>query len=163
MTRREKPSVVEQSARLTTEHVSLKAWAAAALLNVALLGAGSLLLRSQGAPIDAERTVSYRGSGLASSHEIVELVRTTILQHSDDKGLSKQIADTLTQEDRLGDFQRVQTSEELASLLTHCIRQTSHDSRYQVSYSATPPDIAEAHGRSIYRITEHLSVALPSP
>ena len=163
MTRREKPSVAVQFARHTTEHVRLKAWAAAALLNVALLGAGSLLLRSEGAPTDAERTVSYRGSGLVSSHEIVALVRTTILQHSDDKGLSKQIADTLTQEDRLGDFQRVQTSEELASLLTKCIRQVSRDSRYQVSYSAIPPDIAEAHGRSIYRITEHLSVALPSP
>jgi hypothetical protein len=163
MTRHEIPSVVVQFARLTTEHLSLKVWAVAALLDVALLGAGGLLLRSEGAPIAAERTVSYRGSGLVSSHEIVELVRTTILQHSDDKGLSKQIADALIQEDRLGDFQRVQTSEELASLLTKCIRQVSRDSRYQVSYSAIPPDIAEAHGSSIYRITEHLSVALPSP
>jgi hypothetical protein len=99
---------------------------------------------------------------LIDSHQIVELVRTTILQHSDDKRLSKQIADMLTQEDRLGDFQRIQTSEELASLLTKRVRQVSHDSRYQVLYSATPPDIAGAHGRSIYRITEHLSVALPS-
>jgi hypothetical protein len=106
--------------------------------------------------------IEYEGSGLLDSHQIVELVRTTILQHSDDKRLSKQIADTLTQEDRLGDFQRVQTSEELASLLTKRVRQVSHDSRYQVLYSATPPDLAEAHGRSIYRITEHLSVALPS-
>lgn len=76
--------------------------------------------------------------------------------------MSKQIADKLAQEDRLGDFQRAQTSEELASLLTTRIRQVSHDSRDQVLYSATPPDRAEAHGRSIYRITEHLSVALPS-
>ena len=156
------PSAVVQFAPLTTERVSPKVWAAAALLGVALLGAGSLLLRSEGAPLAAEETVSYRGSRLLSSHEIVELVKTTILQHSDDEGLSKQIADTLTQEDRSGDFRRVQTSEELASLLTECIRQVSHDSRYQVLYSSTPPDIAEAHGRSIYRITEHLSVALPS-
>ena len=162
MTRYETPSVVVQFAPLTTEHVSPKAWAAAALLAVAFLGAGSLLLRSEGAPIAAERTVSYEGSGLLNSHQIVELVRTTILQHSDDKRLSKQIADTLTQEDRSGDFQKAQTSEELASLLTKRVRQVSHDSRYQVVYSATPPDLAEAHGRSIYRITEHLSVALPS-
>jgi hypothetical protein len=106
--------------------------------------------------------IEYEGSGLIDSHQIVELVRTTILQHSDDKRLSKQIADTLAQEDRLGDFQRVQTAEELASLLTKRVRQVSHDSRYQVFYSATPPYLVEAHGRSIYRITEHLSVALPS-
>jgi hypothetical protein len=159
MTRHETPSAVVQFAPLTMEHVSPKVWAAAALLAVAFLGAGSLLLRSEDAPIAAERTVSYE---LLNAHQIVELVRTTILQHSDDKALSKQIADTLTQEDRLGDFQRVQTSEELASLLTKRVRQVSHDSRYQVFYSATPPDIAAAHGRSIYRITEHLSVALPS-
>jgi hypothetical protein len=162
MTRHETPSAVVQFAPLTTERVNPKVWAAAALLGVAHLGAGSLLLTSKGAPIAAERVVSYEGSGLLNSHQIVELVRATILQHSDDKALSKQIADTLIQEDRLGDFQRVQTSEELASLLTKRVRQVSHDSRYQVFYSATPPDLAEAHGRSIYRITEHLSVALPS-
>lgn len=162
MTRYETPSVVVQFAPLTMEHVSPKSWAAAALLAVAFLGAGNLLLRSEGAPTAAERAVSFEGSGLLDSHQIVELVRTTILQHSDDKRLSKQIADTLTQEDRLGDFQRAQTSEELASLLTKRVQQVSHDFRYQVFYSATPPDIAEAHGRSIYRITEHLSVALPS-
>jgi hypothetical protein len=160
MTRHETPSAVVQFAPLTTERINPKVWAAAALLGVALLGAGSLLLTSKGAPISAERAVSYEG--LLNSHQIVELVRATILQHSDDKALSKQIADTLIQEDRLGDFQRVQTSEELASLLTKRVRQVSHDSLYQVVYSATPPDIAEAHGRSIYRITEHLSVALPS-
>jgi hypothetical protein len=95
------------------------------------------------------------------SHEIVELVTKTILQHCGDKKQSKQIADRLTQEDRIGDFQRVQSSEELASLLTERIRQVSQDSRYQVFYSASPPNIAEANGGSIYRITEHLSVALP--
>lgn len=163
MTRHETPSVVVQFAPLTAERVSPKVWVAAALLGVALPGAGSLLLRSEGAPIAADRTVSYEGSGLLDSHEIVELVRTTILQHSDDKRLSKQIADTLTQEDRSGDFQRAQTSEELASLLTKRVREVSHDSRYQVLYSVAPLDIAEAQGRSIYRITEHLSVALPSP
>jgi hypothetical protein len=160
VTRHETPSVVVQFAPLTTEHIRPKVWAAAALLAVAFLGAGSQLLRSEDAPIAAKRTVSY-GSELLDSHQIVELVRTTILQHSDDKRLSKRIADRLTQEDRLGDFQRVQSSEELASLLTKRVRQVSHDSRYQVLYSATP-HIAEAHGRSIYRITEHLSVALPS-
>ena len=162
MARHETPSVVGQFAPLTTEHVSPKVWAAATLLAVAFLGAGSLLLRSEDAPIAAERTVSYEGSGLVDSHQIVELVKTTILQHSDDKRLSKQIADTLTQEDRSGDFQRVQTAEDLASLLTKRVRQVSHDSRYQVFYSATPPNIAEVHGRSIYRITEHLNVVLPS-
>jgi hypothetical protein len=89
-------------------------------------------------------------------------VRATILQHSADKRLSKQIADTLTREDRSGDFQRVQNSEELASLLTKRVQQVSQDSRYQVFYSASPPDIEEAHDKSIYRITEHLSVVLPS-
>ena len=162
MSRHETSSVVMQFAPLTTERVSPKVWAAAVLLAGAFLGAGSLLLRSEGAPVAAERTVSYEGSGLLDSHQIVELLRAAILQHSDDKRLSKQIADSLTQEDHLGDFQRVQSSAELASLLTRRVRQVSHDSRYQVLYSATPPDIAEAHGRSIYRITEHLSVALPS-
>ncbi len=159
MTRHETPSVVVLFAPLTKEHISPRVWAAAALLAVVFLGAGGQLLRSEGAATAAERTVVAE---LVDSHQIVELVRTIILQHSDDKQLSQQIADTLTQEDRLGDFQRVQTSEELASLLTKRIRQVSHDSRYQVLYSATPPDIAEAQGRSIYRITEHLSVALPS-
>lgn len=111
--------------------------------------------------IAAERTASFGGSRLLDSHEIVELVTKTILQHCGDKKLSKQIADRLTQEDRIGDFQRVQSSEELASLLTERIRQVSQDSRYQVFYSASPPNIAEANGGSIYRITEHLSVALP--
>lgn|SRR5579872_1271610 len=156
------PSPIMQFAPLSAERVTPKVWMAAALLSAALLGAGSLLLRSKGAPIAAESAISYGGSGLLNSHEIVELVRSTILQHSDDKALSKHIAERLIEEDRSGDFQRVQTPEELASLLTKRVRQVSHDDRYQVSYSATPPDIAEAHGRSIYRITEHLSVALPS-
>jgi hypothetical protein len=154
------PSVVVLFAPLTNDHVSPKVWAAAALLAVAFLGAGSLLLRYEVVAIAAEKTGV--GIELVDSHQIVELVRTTILQHSDDKPLSKQIADMLTQEDRLGDFQRVQTSEELASLLTKRVRQVSHDSRYQVLYSATPPHIAGSHGSSTYRITEHLSVALPS-
>jgi hypothetical protein len=160
MTLSETPSVVVLFAPLTKEHVSPKVWAAAALLAVAFLGAGSLLLRYEVVAIAAEKTGV--GIELVDSHQIVELVKTTILQHSDDQQLSKQIADMLTQEDRLGDFQKVQTSEELASLLTKRVRQVSHDSRYQVLYSATPSDIEGAHSRSIYRITEHLSVALPS-
>jgi hypothetical protein len=162
MTWNEMPSPFMQFAPLSTERVSPTAWVAAVLLSVTLLAAGSLLLRSKGAPIAQESTISYGGSGLLNSHEIVELVRSTILQHSDDKALSNQIAERLIEEDRSGDFQRVQNSEELASLLTKRVRQVSHDDRYQVSYSATPPDISEAHGKSIYRITEHLSVALPS-
>jgi hypothetical protein len=163
MSRQEKPSVVIQFASLTTEHVSTKLWVAAALINVALLGSGSLLLKSVAAPIAAAGIAPYRSSELLSVHQIVELVRTTILQHSDDKELSKQIADTLMQEDRLGNFQEVQTPEELASLLTKCIRKVSRDTRYQVSYSANHPNLVGAHGRSMYPITEHLSVALPSP
>lgn len=162
MSRHETPPVAVLFAPLGTERVSPTVWAAAALLAVTFLGTGSLLLRSEGALIAAERTVSHEGSGLLDSHQIVELVRTAILQHSEDKRMSKQIADKLAQEDRLGDFRRAQSSEELASLLTTRIRQVSHDSRDQVLYSATSPDRAEAHGRSIYRITEHLSVALPS-
>lgn len=162
MTWHETPSVVVQFAPLTTERVSPKVWAAAALLGVALLGTGGRLLRFEGSPVATERTVSYEGSKLLDSHQIVELVTMTILQHSNDKGLSKQIADTLIREDRSGDFQRAQNSEELASLITKRVRQVSHDSRYQVLYSTTPPDKAEVHGTSIYRITEHLSVALPS-
>jgi hypothetical protein len=160
MTLPETPSVVVLFAPLKKEHVSPRVWAAAALLAGAFLGAGILLLRYEVVAIAAEKTGV--GIELVDSHQIVELVRTTILQHADDKQLSKQIADRLTQEDRLGDFQRVQTSEELASLLTKRVQQVSHDSRYQVLYSATPADRAGAHGRSIYRITEHLSVALPS-
>jgi hypothetical protein len=156
----ETPSVVVLFAPLTKEHVSPKVWTAAALLAVAFLGAENLLLRFEGVAIAEEKTASLE---LIDSHQIVELVRTTILHHSDDKQLSKQIADSLAHEDRLGDFQKVQSPEELASLLTKSVQQVSHDSRYQVLYSATRPDIAEAHGRSIYRITEHLSVALPSP
>jgi hypothetical protein len=155
MSRQEKPSVVIQFASLTTEHVSTKLWVAAALINVAL--------KSVAAPIAAAGIAPYRSSELLSVHQIVELVRTTILQHSDDKELSKQIADTLMQEDRLGNFQEVQTPEELASLLTKCIRKVSRDTRYQVSYSANHPNLVGAHGRSMYPITEHLSVALPSP
>jgi hypothetical protein len=158
MTRYETPSVL-LFAPLTKEHVSPKVWAAAALLAVAFLGVESLLLRFEGATVAAERTVVAE---LLDSHQIVELVRTTILQHSDDGQLSKQIADALTQEDRHGDFQRVQTPEELALLLTERIGRVSHDSRYQVLYSATPRDVAQAPGRSIYPITEHLNVALPS-
>ena len=86
-----------------------------------------------------------------------------MLQHSDDKQLSKQIADKLSQEDHLGEFQTVQTPKELAHLLTERVQEVSHDSRYQVLYSADPPDIAEAHGKAVYRITKHISVALPSP
>jgi hypothetical protein len=160
MTRHETPSVVVLFAPLTKEHISPKVWAAGALLAVAFLGAGSLLLRSEGVAIAAERTVGFE---LVDSHQIVELVKTTVLQHSDDKQLAKQIANTLTQQDRSGDFQNVQTPEELATVITKRIRQVSRDSRYQMLYSATSPDIAEAHGRSVYRITEHLSVALPSP
>jgi hypothetical protein len=160
MTRHETRSVVVLFAPLTKEHISPKVWATAALLAVAFLGAGSLLSRSKGVAIAGERTVGFE---LADSHQIVELVKTTILQHSDDKQLAKQIANTLTQEDHSGDFQNVQTPEELASVITKRIRQVSRDSRYQMLYSVTSPDIAEAHGRSIYRITEHLSVALPSP
>jgi hypothetical protein len=91
------PSVVVLFAPLTKEHVSPKVSAAAALLAVAFLGAETLLLRFEGVAIAAERTASFE---LVDSHQIVELVRTTILQHSDDKQLSKQIAESLAQDDR---------------------------------------------------------------
>ena len=131
MTRHEAPSVVVLFAPLTKEHISPRVWTAAALLAVVCVGGGGLLLKPEGEAIAAERTVVAE---LVDSHQIVELVTTTILQHSDDKQLSKRIADTLTQEDGLGDFQRVQTPEELANLLTKRIREVSHDSRYQVLY-----------------------------
>lgn len=159
MTRHDTPSVVIRFAPLNNERISPKVWTAAALLAVAFLGAGSLFLRYEGVAIAAERTTAYE---LVDSHQIVELVKTAVLQHSDDQPLAKQIADRLTQEDHAGDFQEVQTPEELASVITARIRQVSRDSRYQMLYSAASPDIAEAPGRSIYRITKHLSVALPS-
>jgi hypothetical protein len=161
MTQPATPTAVLHFAPLTTEHVKAKTWVAAAFLGVALLGAATVLLKHEGTSI-AEATVSYDGSGLLDSHQIVALVSTTILQHSEDAGLSKQIASRLIQDDRSGTFDRAQTPKQLASLLTQRIQQVSHDSRYQVSYSAAPPDIAEAHGSSIYRISQHLSVALPS-
>lgn len=161
MTWHEPSSAVLYFAPLSTEHVNPKVWAAAALLSFAFLGTGSLLLKSKTSPV-AERAVSYGGSGLLTSHQIVTLVSATILQHSDNDALSKQISAALDQEDRSGDFQEVQTSSALASLLTKRVREVSHDARYEVLYSSTPPDIAQAHGRSFYRITEHLSVALPS-
>ncbi len=162
MTWHESPSAVPQFAPLTTEHVKPKVWVAAALLGLTLLGTESLLLRSKDSSVAAERTVSYDGSRLLDSHQIVTLVSAIILQHSSNHALSKQIAAALAQEDRLGDFQKIQTSEELASLLTKRVREVSHDNRYQVLYSSAPPDTAQAHGTSLYRVTEHLSVALPS-
>jgi hypothetical protein len=162
MTRQETfPDVIDFSL-LTTGRLDPKIWVVAFFLGVALIGAAGLLLRFGGKASAVETTVSLEGSGSLDSHQIVDLVRATILQRSGDEGLAKQIADTLAQEDRLGDFQKVQTPAELASVLTKRIREVCHDSRYQVSYADTPPDIAEAHGRSIYRITKHLSVALPS-
>jgi hypothetical protein len=160
MSRQETPSVAVLFAPLTNERVSPKVWAAAALLAAVFIGSGSLLLISKSVAIAAEKRDGFQ---LVDSHEIVELVRTAIEQHSDDKHLSKEIADRLTQEDHRGEFQTVQTPQELANLLTERVRQVSHDSRYQVLYSAAPPDLAKAHGRAIYRITEHISVALPSP
>ena len=142
-----------------------KIWAAAALLGVALLGTGSLLLKFKGAPVAAEREVSYSARGyslLTRSHQIVILATASVQQHVSDRTVSKKISDALTEEDRLGRFQGVQSSRELATLLTQRVRDISHDDRYQVLYSLIPPDIEEAHGRSIYRITEHLSVGLPS-
>ena len=156
----ETPSVVVLFVPLTNERVSPKVWAAAASLAVLFLGVGSMLLMYGGVAVAAEKRDGFQFVG---SHEIVELVRTVVLQHSDDKQLSKQIADKLSQEDHRGEFQSVQTPQELANLLTERVREVSHDSRYQVLYSPAPPDIAEAHGRAMYRITQHIIVALPSP
>ena len=160
MSPQETPSVVVLFVPLTNERVSPKVWAAAAFLAVLFIGVGSMLLVYGGVAVAAEKRAGFQ---IVGSHEIVELVRTVVLQHSDDKQLSKQIADKLSQEDHRGEFQSVQTPQELANLLTERVREVSHDSRYQVLYSAAPPDIAETHGRAMYRITQHIIVALPSP
>jgi hypothetical protein len=160
MSPQETPSVVVLFVPLTNERVSPKVWAAAAFLAVLFIGVGSMLLMYGGVAVAAEKRDGFQ---IVGSHEIVELVRTVVLQHSDDKQLSKQIADKLSQEDHRGEFQSVQTPQELANLLTERVREVSQDSRYQVLYSAAPPDIAEAHGRAMYRITQHIIVALPSP
>jgi hypothetical protein len=162
MTWHEHPEAVLHFAPLTAEGINPKVWVSAALLGLALLGTGSLLLKSKESSVAGERTVSYGGSGLLTPHEIVALVSATILQHSNDDGLSKQISAALSREDRTGDFRDIQTSAKLANVITKRIREVSHDDRYQVLYSSNPPDLADAQGRSLYRITEHLSVALPS-
>ena len=58
MTRHETPSVEILFTPLSKGQISPKVWSAAALLAVAFLGAGSLLLRSEGVAIAAERTGS---------------------------------------------------------------------------------------------------------
>jgi hypothetical protein len=162
MTRHEMQSSTLHFGSLEAGHLRPQVWLGAALLGVALLATGTKLLSLKGTPHASEELVSHEGSGLLTSHEIVSLVTATILLNCKDKALSKQISETLIREDRSGDFERPKTSKELAGLLTERIRSISHDERYEISYSAAPPDIAEAQGRSMYRITKHLSVGLPS-
>lgn len=119
-------------------------------------------MRSRSTAGASEAPVSYDGSGLLNSHQIVSLVITTVVAHEEDRSVSKQIADTLTQADRSGEFEKAESSRELATLLTGRVRSVTGDNRYQVLYSLAPPDIEQAHGRSMYRISEHLSVGLPS-
>ena len=162
MTWQSTPLAALHFAPLETGYLRPKIWAAATALWLVLFGAGALFLNAKNTPVAAERSVSYAGSGLLDPHQLVSLVTATILQHSADTIMSKQIAEVLIQEDRSGDFDGVKTSKELANLLTKRIQKVSHDSRYQVLYSGTPLHIAKVHGKAIYRISEHLSVALPS-
>lgn len=147
---------------LKTEHLSVRSWLAAITLGVLLLGLGSKLLSSKGKEPATENPVSYTGSGLLNSHQIVSLVEATITQNCTSKALSQQITETLEREDHSGAFERVEDSKDLAGLLTTHLRSVSRDNRFQVLYSSRPPDLSQARGRAFFRISEHLSVGLPS-